>query len=389
MRIAFVEFSPSGGLFQFAYQLGDGLAAQGNEVELLTGPKPELDASASGLVVRSVLPTWHAGSAGVDSVLLRRLRRGVRALRHLAALMFVLAHVARRRPDVVVWHELRFPIDCWAVTFAARFLRSANTIVLHEPRPLTEQPGTTDLYKTSRVLESTLASAIRSLDAIFVLSDSVHDYVEQTWQPRGEVVVIPHGDESVFLPGKHVVDAAEAPPHALFFGTWTAYKGVDALLDAFVEVRKRLPEARLTLAGAVGNVDPAEVRRRATEIGGITLRPGYVPLREVAPLMEAHRVVVLPYVRANQSGVAHLAHTFGRPVVATRVGDLPHVVIDGETGLLVEPGDRSALAEAMVACLSQPDLAARLGGAGRQKLGSTGSWDRIAETVATTLKGLP
>ena len=115
MKIAFVELSPSGGLFQFTFQLADRLAVRGHDVELLTGPRPELQSRTRGFEVRSLLPTWHNGSAGVDSLLWHRVRRVTGRSRHVAALAVLVAHVLRRRPDVVFWHPLRFPIDAWCV----------------------------------------------------------------------------------------------------------------------------------------------------------------------------------------------------------------------------------------------------------------------------------
>ncbi len=73
--IVLVEFSPSGGLFQFAVQLGDALAAAGHRVELLTGPRPELGPTASWFRIRPVLPTWHPGGDAAPLPRLQHLAR--------------------------------------------------------------------------------------------------------------------------------------------------------------------------------------------------------------------------------------------------------------------------------------------------------------------------
>jgi glycosyltransferase involved in cell wall biosynthesis len=388
MRIVFIELTPSGGLFQFSYQLADHLAEQGQEVELLTGPHPELVSSRPGFVVKSVLPTWHNGPQRVHSLAWHRARRGVRGVRHIAALARVLLYIVARRPDVVFWHPLRFSIDSWCVLAASRLTSSAMTTVLHEPRPLSEQPGRQGLYRAGPLLHGSLAAAVRRMDAIFVLSERVASYVRQSWNPPGVVEVIPHGDEGVFLTEGHVRRVETTPPDVLFFGTWTQHKGIDVLLTAFDRVRKRVPDARLTMAGALGNVDLDEIRLRARQVGNVSVLPGYVPMSSVAELMGAHRLVVLPYVRANQSGVAHLAQTFGRPVVATRVGDIPEVVVNDQTGLLVEPGDAEALADALIRLLESPQEAARMGGEAARSVGSSGSWRGIADIVSATLKGI-
>ncbi|PRC49726.1 glycosyl transferase family 1, partial [Mycobacterium sp. ITM-2017-0098] len=114
---------------------------------------------------------------------------------------------------------------------------------------------------------------------------------------------------------------------------WAKYKGIDVLLEAFGRVRAEMPESRMVLAGDVGaDVDLTAVLDRARQIGNVDARPGYVAVEDVAPLFDAARVVAVPYIRATQSGVAHLAFTFGRPVIASNIGDLPEVIQDGVTG---------------------------------------------------------
>jgi glycosyltransferase involved in cell wall biosynthesis len=73
----------------------------------------------------------------------------------------------------------------------------------------------------------------------------------------------------------------------------------------------------------------------------------YVPNEKVPIYFSAADVVVLPYIDVTQSGVVQLAFGFGVPVITTRVGGLPEVVVNGETGLLVTPCDSRLLAEAV------------------------------------------
>ncbi len=387
-RIALVEFSPSGGLFQFSVQLGEALARRGHQVAVLTGADPELRAREPGCVVCPVLATWHP-TAGADAPeWWRRIRRGLRAARHVVAWAQVLAWVRRHRPDVVLWSTWRFPLDGWGVQVLRRLSPSTTlALIAHEPQPLVEQPGHDGQYKTGDMLRRALAGAYRDLDAAFALGRETAGVLRRTWPISAPVTVIPHGDENVFLRDQPVQSVESTRPQVLFFGTITRYKGIDDLLACWPAVRRAVPDAELLVAGNVGaDVDREALSRTVGELEGARLHAGYVPLGEVAAVMSYARVVALPYRRGSQSGVAHLAFTFGRPVVATDVGDLPDVVRDHDTGRLVSTGDRDALATALIDLLQDPRQASRLGARGRESLRSGASWDDVA---AALLAGLP
>ena len=78
----------------------------------------------------------------------------------------------------------------------------------------------------------------------------------------------------------------------------------------------------------------------------------------------------------------------GLPTVATRVGGMPELVVDGETGLLVPPDDAGALADALVRLLEDPALASRLGAGGRARAVERFSWDAVAERALSLYQPL-
>lgn len=385
-RVALVEFAPSGGLFQFAVQLGEGLSRRGHSVRLVTGPSPELLSREPDCRVLSILPTWHPTAGAGVSEWWRRLRRVARAGRYVLAWLRLLAWLRTTRPDAVVWSAWRFRVDAWGVRIARRLLPgTALALVAHEPRPLVEQPGTHDMYKTDRRLHAAFAKAYRCLDAVFVLGESARKVLVDQWRPRCPATVIPHGNEDVFADARSA-PAAATGPRVLFFGTITAYKGLDDLLECWPRVREAVPAAELVVAGHLGaDIDADALEAKVARLPGVTLQAGYVPMPRVADLFLAARVVALPYRRSSQSGVAHLAFSFARPVVATEVGDIPAVVRDGETGRLVPAGDPQALAQALIQLLRDAGLAQRLGAAGRSALDTGAGWDEIASTVGDTL----
>jgi len=143
----------------------------------------------------------------------------------------------------------------------------------------------------------------------------------------------------------------------------------------------------LVIAGALSaDMDEARLRSEASGLAGVTLNTGYIAVPDVPSYFDGARCVVLPYKRSSQSGVAHLAHTLRRPVVASSVGDIPSVVHDGESGILVPPDDPAALAGAVIRLLTDPQLAQKMGEAGAAGLAQAASWDEVA---ARLLAGLP
>jgi len=90
-------------------------------------------------------------------------------------------------------------------------------------------------------------------------------------------------------------------------------------------------------------------------------------VRNIPAVLGGSRMFVLPSRSEGIPLTALEAMAWGLPVVATRVGGLPEVVEQGVTGLLVPPADPTALADAMVAVWSSPELRDRMGRAGRQR----------------------
>jgi len=112
----------------------------------------------------------------------------------------------------------------------------------------------------------------------------------------------------------------------------------------------------------------------------------YISPADTSTLFQSAEVVALPYKDATQSGV--LASAFGnrRPVVASATGGIPDVVTDGVNGLLVPPGDATALADALERVLTSTSLAASLTDGAGQTADGFLSWDHIAEGLVASYR---
>ena len=193
--------------------------------------------------------------------------------------------------------------------------------------------------------------------ARFVIAASAFLAEEATALGARNVRVVPTGVE---LP--ETIGPPQEPPHALYVGRLSNEKGVLELVEAAdglpLEIvgdgplRARIPQA-------VGFVAPGELGRwyeRAAVVAAPSRREGYgVAVRE--------------------------AMAWGRPVVATAVGGLRDAVDDGETGLLVPPGDVRALRAALEQLLRDRGLRDRLGAAARVKAEREFSWNAATNTL--------
>ena len=387
LRIVLVEFLPSGGMFQFSFQFAAALAKAGHDVRLITGPNPELVSNIEGFEICSLVPTWHPNAEIAGGGLRRRMRRVGRAVRLLESWRRVLGYLRRERPDVAQFGELRFLLDTASLLVVARLGRPTAIVdVAHNPLPYDVTSKTQAVQKGGRLTRWLLGRAYRACSVVLVLGEGPKQDLLREFPAVERVAVCGHGDYSAVLGTVGVPLPSAAPPSALLFGAWTKYKNIPLLLDAFELVRAEIPEATLTLAGPVmPDVDLATITARAAAIGQVDLRPGYVPMEELPQLFGDHRVLMFTYETVNISGSVHMAYTFGRPVVATRVGSMGDVVENGVTGLLADPTPRS-VADAMVRLLD-PATADRMGASAARHAEQRSSWASVATKAVAAYVG--
>jgi starch synthase len=177
-------------------------------------------------------------------------------------------------------------------------------------------------------------------------------------------------------------------PYALFVGRITRQKGVVHLLKAAEQLP---PDAGLVLCAGAADT-PAERQQVADAVAALQARrPGVVwieamlPREQLVPLISLATVFVVPSVY-EPLGIVNLeAAACGTAVVASAVGGIPEVVADGRTGLLVpyDPADPAAfeagLAERISTLLADPQRAAAMGAAGRERVLSEFGWPAIAQ----------
>lgn len=141
--------------------------------------------------------------------------------------------------------------------------------------------------------------------------------------------------------------------YVLFFGQVSSHKGVDYLLDAFDGVNAKFPDVNLVIAGKwKWNFDYSLF----AEKDYIIIHDRFIPDNELVALIKGALFVVAPYLDATQSGVIMSSFAFNKPCIATNVGGLPEMVVDGQFGIIIPEKDSESIKEAIIKMLTDREL---------------------------------
>jgi len=253
---------------------------------------------------------------------------------------------AERRPDLVIFnYSMPFFVPTYGLVARIAKKSSAKVMIIchnvlpHERTPF-DKPLISWLFRTG--------------DCFIVQAKSEEkDLLSLVKNPKYKIV--PHPVYEMF--GK-AIEKSEARKEigihanenvALFFGFVRKYKGLHILLDAAQRALEKM-EFKLLVVGEFYD-DEQSYRQQIEELGlknNVIVVSNYVPNNEVAKYFSASDVVVLPYIDATQSGIVQIAYNFNKPVITTNVGGLAEVVVDGKTGMVVQPNSIDELASAIV-----------------------------------------
>jgi phosphatidyl-myo-inositol dimannoside synthase len=326
-------------------------------VAVLTTSYPRGPGDAAGRFIADAVERLVARGLEVDVV-------SPRDFRHygLAYGAGIVGNV-RKRP----WRALLLPLFVLGFLRAARrAARGADVVHAHwlpsaAIALLTRKPVIAQVWGTDVELAQRVPWAARRIlrRARVVVAPS-HALAERARALGArEVRVIPGG---VDLPG--TVSAPAEPPHVLYAGRLSREKGVLEL----VEAADGIPLV-VVGDGPLRDVVPDAL--------------GFVPHDALERLYASAAVVACPSYREGFGVVCAEAMAHARPVVASAVGGLLDLVVDGETGILVPPGDVPALRDALQRLLTDEELRRRMGEAGRQRVAERFSWAAVTDaTVA-------
>jgi glycosyltransferase involved in cell wall biosynthesis len=257
-------------------------------------------------------------------------------------------------PDVVIlqWWTSSVAHMQLIVSLISSLLKAKVIVEFHEVvDPLEESILPIRMY--SRVMGRLL---VRRAERYVTHSESDKKLVVSKYRiPEDKVQVIPHGlydqyrqvpqaeaRKKLGLDGEYVI---------LTFGLIRPYKGIPNLIKAFGDMPADMASrSRLLIAGEIWEDREAVTQaiNNSPYRDRITLVDTYIPDDSIPLYFNAADVVSLPYLRASQSGVAHIAMAFGKPIVVSKVGGLEESMADYAGTFFVPPGDVGAIRDALV-----------------------------------------
>jgi glycosyltransferase involved in cell wall biosynthesis len=261
-----------------------------------------------------------------------------------------------QKPDIII-------LQWWTSSVAhMQLLLKMFAGLLHKPKIIIEFHEVVDPFEES-ILPIRLYSKItgkllrKNLDAYITHSESDKELVAKRYSiPPEKIHVIPHG---LYDQYGELLDIKEARRNLsikddfviLSFGLIRKYKGTSYLIRAFEQLPSKILErSRLLIVGEIWE-DRKELldQIKASPFHEkITLVDEYVPDEKVNLYFSAADVVVLPYLRASQSGIAHIAMSFGKPVVVSEVGGLKESMANYEGTFFVPPADVDSIRTAIL-----------------------------------------
>jgi glycosyltransferase involved in cell wall biosynthesis len=350
--------------------------------------------------------TWRGGQSQVMHTVM-----GLRALNHRTAL---IAHpegeLFRRMSEGTDLIPLapRNEIDLAAAWRLSRLLKQLKPDLVHAHDPHAVAMAATALSITSpspmpvlvatRRIEFRIAGNSFSrwkygqVDCFIAISEAVRDRLVADGIPRFKTTVVNEGvdvERIVHLPAANVHAAFYLPTHAPVVGNvgaLVAQKGQHHLIDAAAIVVKRIPDARFVILGE-GELRPQleeQIHRKHLERH--VFLAGFRP--DALELIKGFDLFALSSLHEGLCTSLVDAMAASRAAVATAVGGVPEVMVDGETGFLVPARDHDAMAKQIIGLLKDNALRTRMGEAGLRRARERFTVERMVEGTVATYESL-
>ena len=317
---------------EYVIQQANALAGLGHSVLLLM-PAPLVESTIGADIEKFLAPNVECHAYDVVG----RWRRSFYAPLFQAVSSF--------SPDLIHVHENG---ELESLALILRYHRAALVVTVHD---VTTHSGADSQINMRRRLIKKLLR--RRADVIHLHGEGLREELRRVSpQLASKCRVVPHGILSFFKQWE-LEPVEREPLTCLFFGRMERYRGLDNLLKIGRMLKERLPDIRILVAGRGSEL--GKYKGDMTALGVFEIHDAFIPNRDVHRFFNRASLLLLPYHEASQSGVVMMGLSFGVPVVATAVGAIPEIIVDGQHGRIVPIGDLECFADAVVELLCDED----------------------------------
>ena len=303
-----------------------------------------------------------------------------KTIKYIKHLVHLLNYIQKENINVVHYQFFRFRSESLFFAFL-KLLRINLVYTAHNLLPH-------EITKIDYLLQFMI---YKSAKAVVVHSMSIKNKLVDSFPIRSEKIhIIPHGNYDTYLPEKSIsknqarkkMNLSVNDDILLFFGNIREYKGLDLLLDAFQIASECNKQLKLIIAGASQKMQlETKYKERIAQLSSkdrVIFHSGFIPSENVAFYFIASDIIILPYKNIYHSGVVHLAYSFGRPIIATKVGDLEEAVEHGKSGFLVDCNNPKSLAKMINTAFINKKKLDNMGRYARKLSEKKYSWNNIA-----------
>ncbi len=339
------------------------------KVLLITSLYPSQQNPSLGIFVKRQVESLRALGVDVDVVSSDSVRTRSRVFASYSRLMARTAIQAFRTFDLVHVHYPTIAGVCGALL---RLLRRKPLVLTIHGGEL-DEPQVLELPALRRlVTRVTVRIALARADAVIVVGKGLEKAAIERGVEEDRVYTIDMGvDTAVFHPGsrterRRALGLAERTPTVVFVGALTPQKGTEQLIRAAAIVHESIPSCEWHLIGAGSQADELKNLADLLGISRVVSFHGFLAPDSVALWQQAADVCVVPSL-AEGFGLAALeGMACGTPVIASNVGGLRDLIVDGKNGRLIAPGDPVAMAAAVTELLESPRLRETLSESARE-----------------------
>jgi glycosyltransferase involved in cell wall biosynthesis len=258
--------------------------------------------------------------------------------------------------------------------------------ILEVNAPLLEEKTARHLLIDRAGAEEATMRAFKSARAIVVGSRQLAALIEKHPSAMGKVHVVPNGVDPDRFIGAH--PALERGPEDFilgFTGELNASQGLPTLIAAFQLVADALPSSRLVIVGEGPDREPLERDVAARGLEKHVVFVGAVGPHAIPGMLASMDVALAPYPKLAGFYDSPLKifeyMAAGLPIVASKIGQLEEVLNHGETAMLVQPGEREALAEMIYELAENPDKRRQLGTAAQARVRECYTWENALDLI--------